>query len=216
MSFSTRIAATFVTVLATGSTLAVAADSGGTQFDAAAPAARHAMVGHALSFKGTARPGTQIALQQLDDGAWTTVSEAVADAQGAYVARWRSRHIGVFEMRAVPAGQTSVRASAVEDAVRVTIYQPAVATWFGRGLYGHKTACGQTLSKHLMGVAHKTLPCGTKVSFLYRGRTVTVPVVDRGPFGKGISWDLTTAASDALGFTATGKGTVGAVSLRRR
>jgi rare lipoprotein A (peptidoglycan hydrolase) len=67
-----------------------------------------------------------------------------------------------------------------------------------------------------MGVAHRSLPCGTKVSFLYNGRTITVPVVDRGPFGKGIDWDLTTAASDALGFTAQGRVTLGAVSLRRK
>ena len=93
-------------------------------------------------------------------------------------------------------------------------YDPEVS-WYGPGFYGGRTACGQAYTRELLGVAHRTLPCGTKVSFLFEGRTITVPVVDRGPFGKGISWDLTTAAADALGFTETGKGTVGAVSLRR-
>ena len=100
--------------------------------------------------------------------------------------------------------------------VRLTVYRQAQATWFGRGFYGHKTACGQTLSPTLMGVAHRSLPCGTKVAFYWHGRTITVPVVDRGPFGAGLSWDLTTAAADALGFTKLGRVTLGAVSLKRR
>ena len=45
---------------------------------------------------------------------------------------------------------------------------------------------------------------------------VTVPVIDRGPYGAGLSWDLTTAAADELGFLAAGRVTLGAVSLRKR
>lgn len=65
-------------------------------------------------------------------------------------------------------------------------------TWFGPGFYGNRTACGQKMSRWLKGVAHRTLPCGTMVSFRYRGRTATVPVVDRGPYGvPGLDFDLT-------------------------
>jgi rare lipoprotein A len=226
MSFSTtRIPAKVATVLGTALALAcpgtgIAADSGGAGYDeqsAAALETRHALLGKPLNFRGTAQPGQRIAIQRLDAGTWVTEATAAADREGRYLARWRSQHIGVFQLRAVPAGSGDVRASAVDDEpVRVTVYKPATATWYGRGWYGRKTACGQTLSPTLMGVAHKTLPCGTRVSFLYRGRSITVPVIDRGPYGAGISWDLTTAAADALDFLATGKGTVGAVSLRRK
>jgi hypothetical protein len=225
MSFSTRTPVRAATVLGTAlalacPVLAIAADNGGIAYDqksAAALETRHALLGKPLNFRGTAQPGQRIAVQRLDGGAWVTEATTAADVKGRYLARWRSRHIGIFELRAVPAGRGAVRASSVDgEPVRVTVYKPAVATWYGRGWYGRRTACGQTLSPTLMGVAHKTLPCGTKVSFLYKGRSITVPVIDRGPYGPGVSWDLTTAAADALGFLATGKGTVGAVSLRRR
>lgn len=219
--FSTRIPAMTATVLATVLAAAcastgMAADSGGAAFDSStSQPSRNALLGTAVAFRGEVRRGARIAVQRLDDGAWTTVAAATAGRDGRYVARWRADRIGVFQMRTVPAGDAAVRASSAGKALKVTVYKPATATWFGRGLYGHRTACGQTLSPTLMGVAHKTLPCGTMVSFLFEGRTVTVPVVDRGPFGAGISWDLTTAASDALGFTEVGKGTVGAVMQRR-
>jgi rare lipoprotein A len=80
-----------------------------------------------------------------------------------------------------------------------------MATWYGPGLYGNKTACGQELTKELVGVAHKTLPCGTLVEVAYGGTSVVVPVVDRGPFVKGMSWDLTSAAAELLGFTGTAR-----------
>jgi rare lipoprotein A (peptidoglycan hydrolase) len=171
------------------------------------------MLGEVVTFRGKALSGTRMAVQRLEDGSWVTVANATAGRSGRYVASWRTDHAGVFKVRTVPAGGAKVRASAVDDAQQMTVYRQATATWFGKGLYGRKTACGQTLTPKLMGVAHKTLPCGTKVAFYFRGRTVTVPVVDRGPFGEGITWDLTTAAADELGFTSTGKGTVGAVPV---
>jgi len=79
------------------------------------------------------------------------------------------------------------------------------ATWYGPGLYGNKTACGQVLTKDLVGVAHKSLPCGTMVEIAYGGRSVVVPVVDRGPFVKGMTWDITSAAAEQLGFTETAR-----------
>lgn len=77
-------------------------------------------------------------------------------------------------------------------------------SWFGPGLYGNGTACGQTLTKTLVGVAHRTLPCGTRVTFRYKGVTLTVPVVDRGPFVAGRTWDLTHGACAKLNHCFTG------------
>lgn len=79
------------------------------------------------------------------------------------------------------------------------------ASWYGPGLWGHKTACGQTLRPQTMGVAHKALPCGSTVKFVYRGKAVITQVIDRGPYIKGRAWDFTKAVSDALGFEGVGR-----------
>lgn len=76
---------------------------------------------------------------------------------------------------------------------------PVQASWFGPGLYGNRTACGQELTTSLLGVAHRTLPCGTVVTLRYGDRSVDVPVVDRGPFNYSREFDLTFATKTALG-----------------
>lgn len=81
----------------------------------------------------------------------------------------------------------------------------AGATWYGPGLYGRHTACGQTLRPGTLGVAHRSLPCGTAVKFFFHGHQIVTRVIDRGPYSKGNSWDLTSAAADALGFSSTGQ-----------
>jgi rare lipoprotein A (peptidoglycan hydrolase) len=73
----------------------------------------------------------------------------------------------------------------------------AIATYYGPGLYGRHTACGQTLTPETVGVASRTLPCGTLVRFSYRGHSAIVPVIDRGPYSFA-TWDLTTGATQAL------------------
>ncbi len=65
-------------------------------------------------------------------------------------------------------------------------------TFYGPGLYGRRTACGLALTTKLVGVATYLYPCGTKIEFKYRGRTVVAPVVDRGPArGGAFRFDLT-------------------------
>jgi peptidoglycan lytic transglycosylase len=80
----------------------------------------------------------------------------------------------------------------------------ALATWFGPGFYGQTTACGQTLTPAVVGVANRTLPCGTLVKVGYHGRRLTLPVIDRGPYGNnGADWDLTAEAARTLGIEDT-------------
>jgi hypothetical protein len=79
------------------------------------------------------------------------------------------------------------------------------ATWYGPGLYGNRTACGATLRRSTLGVAHRSLPCGTPVTFYHRGRFLTVSVIDRGPFARRVEWDLTAATAKALGMAATSR-----------
>jgi len=71
--------------------------------------------------------------------------------------------------------------------------------------YGLGLACGGVLGRNELGVAHKTAPCGTLVTFTYGGRSLTVPVIDRGPYIAGREWDLTGATAAALGFPGLGK-----------
>lgn len=80
----------------------------------------------------------------------------------------------------------------------------AGATWYGPGLYGGQTACGQVLRPDTVGVAHRNLPCGTTVKFSYEGRQIVTTVIDRGPFSKGNAWDLTNGARQLLGFNGSG------------
>jgi rare lipoprotein A len=81
----------------------------------------------------------------------------------------------------------------------------AGATWYGPGLYGKRTACGQTLRPGTLGVAHRSLPCGTAVKFVFGGRQIVTRVIDRGPYSKGFAWDLTNGAREALGFDGSGQ-----------
>lgn len=74
-----------------------------------------------------------------------------------------------------------------------------LASWYGPGFYGNRTACGQVYSAQIMGVAHKTLPCGTLLVLSYGGRSVTVPVIDRGPYIAGRTLDLSNATRATLG-----------------
>jgi hypothetical protein len=70
--------------------------------------------------------------------------------------------------------------------------------------YGLPIACGGVLRVPQLGVANKTLPCGTEVTFRYGNRAIRVPVIDRGPYIAGREWDLTGAAAEALHFPGLG------------
>ena len=95
-------------------------------------------------------------------------------------------------------------ASPVDQDIAFGPFRSAGASWYGPGLWGNKTACGQTLRPSTLGVAHRNLPCGTAVKFVYRGRALITQVIDRGPYLKGRAWDLTAAAGEALGFEGVG------------
>jgi rare lipoprotein A (peptidoglycan hydrolase) len=76
-------------------------------------------------------------------------------------------------------------------------WQRGVASVFSQ--YGTQLACGGRLEAGRVGVAHRTLPCGAQLAFRHDGHTVTVPVIDRGPYVAGRDFDLTPAAAGRLG-----------------
>jgi rare lipoprotein A len=167
-------------------------------------------------FRGTvaaAEAGRTVTIERLDEPTqtWIAVATAVVAADGTYLARWRTDRAGRHRLRAVLHHPGATAAAAASAELAMTVHRPATSTWYGPGFYGRRTACGQRMTRSLLGVAHKRLPCGTQVALLYRGRTITVPVVDRGPFRPGTRWDLTAATAEALGFEHTDR--IGALPL---
>jgi rare lipoprotein A (peptidoglycan hydrolase) len=93
-----------------------------------------------------------------------------------------------------------------EAELSFTPFRIAGASWYGgTSMWGRQTACGQTLRPATIGVANKTLPCGTPVKFVWHGHAIVAPVIDRGPYIKGRAWDLTAAAAEALAFEGIGQ-----------
>lgn len=99
--------------------------------------------------------------------------------------------------------QPEAKASVV---VLNTWRRDADVSWYGPGFYGNRTACGVVLTTSVIGVANRTLPCGTLVTFKNpaNGRVVTAPVIDRGPYVSGRQWDLTGGLCLALAHCYTG------------
>ena len=124
--------------------------------------------------------------------------------------RWKADRAGTFAFRAVLRREgTSAGAAQTSGSMKLRVYKSTLASTF----FDRRTACGVTLRRSTLGVAHKSLPCGTKVAFYYRGRTITLPVVDRGPYRRGYSWDLTEAAAAKLRFSGLGR--VGSLVVSR-
>jgi len=140
---------------------------------------------------------------------WTSTVSATVAPDGTFSAVWRTNHIGRFSIRVIVQGDA--RTAAAAPTLTVTVYRPSLATLYGPGFWNQRTACGEVLKRAMIGVASRTLKCGEKVAVYYRGRTLIVPVIDRGPYANGADWDLTEATGRALGIDGTA--TVGAVSL---
>jgi rare lipoprotein A len=167
------------------------------------------------TLEGSSR-GRELLVQRSDGtSGWVTVARAQTGDGGKFSARWRPDRIGRFTLRIVPAGsaQTASAASDAGPSTPTTVYRAAIATQYGRGSYGSRTACGVVLRKDTIGVAHRTLPCGTMVEFYYHGATVRAPVIDRGPYANHADWDLTDAAAAQLRFS--GLDYVGAIRVGR-
>jgi rare lipoprotein A (peptidoglycan hydrolase) len=125
------------------------------------------------------------------------------NSRGRFGVRWRAGSTGT--RRVVAKAHHNRKAMSSRDrGGRVAVYRRAMASWYGPGFFGNRTACGQTLTTSTLGVAHKTMPCGTKLKLRNSGKTVTVRVIDRGPYVHGREFDLTQATKNRLGFGSTG------------
>ena len=149
--------------------------------------------------------GDTVEIDQLGTGGnatWVPVATTTAQSGGSFAATWRPSHSGQMTLRATITGAQALSATAAPS-VSVTVYRRSTATLYGPGFYGHRTACGQRLRRWTVGVANRTLPCGTPIQIYYKGLVITVPVIDRGPYAHGVNWDLTMATGRALGMLGT-------------
>jgi hypothetical protein len=159
--------------------------------------------GNGLALRGKVRPSGRHRVRLVIRGAEQGVRGVTTKANGTFALRWAPERTGSYAVRAHVVHERRLRAS--ESAQRkLTAYRLAGASYYGPGLYGNGVACGGTLMPGTMGVANKTLPCGTKVKLRYHGRSVTVPVIDRGPYVAGRDYDLTEAVKVKLGFPGVG------------
>jgi rare lipoprotein A (peptidoglycan hydrolase) len=159
--------------------------------------------------------GAAVEVDQLPakpGSSWVPVAVVKTASNGTFTAAWHTKGAGQLTIRAVLQGtQASTTSAASPPALSVTVYKRSIATLYGPGFWGHKTACGVTLRRRTIGVANRTLPCGTQVEVYYKGSVMTVPVIDRGPYAHHANWDLTMATGRALGMTGTA--VVGAASV---
>ncbi len=146
-------------------------------------------------------------------GKWAPTAHGTAGPHGHFSATWPTDHSGQFAIRAVIEHSLGARAAAASPSLTITVYRRSIASWYSDE--GSQTACGDTLHKNTLGVANRTLPCGTKVALYYHGHTVTVPVIDRGPYANHADWDLTLATAKKLHTVEIGVATIGAVPLSK-
>ena len=170
--------------------------------DAAPSAARERLnvrVGQAAVVAGTAPARRTVVLERRTRGGWRPLDHARTGATGRYRLRHVARRTSSATVRVRIAGTATARTLG-----RMNVYRSTLASWYGPGFYGRRTACGQTISDSIRGVAHRTLPCGTRVTLRKGDRIVRARVVDRGPFHAAREFDLTPAVKRALGFGSTG------------
>jgi hypothetical protein len=140
---------------------------------------------------------------------WLPIGTAETDEHGDFELEWTPAKSGRYSVRIAPTGPAAAASDPSQGSL--SVYRRQIATWYGPESYGSRTACGVKLTKHTLGVAHKTLPCGTRVEFYLRGKKITVPVIDRGPYANNAVWDLTLTAMRRLGSSSTE--TLGALPL---
>ena len=202
-----RIVALLALGIAIGATLATAAALAAASGNPLRVTARqHVLVGRTVPVHGVLSPaqgGRAVLVQASRGSGWKTVARAKTDAHGRFETKWRPNQARHYGLRAVLAGVNGAGAATTLGG-GVTAYRPAAASWYGPGLMGGHLACGGTLDSSVVGVANKSLPCGSRVKLRYRGRSVTARVVDRGPYAAGREFDLTPATRQRLGFGSTG------------
>jgi len=162
------------------------------------------LTGADVTLLGKVRPSGAHRVKVVFGGPDQNVLAVRSKSNGTFKVSWDAGQIGNYKVEAFGVHGKRMRGS--HSKVRnLTSYRFAGASYYGPGLYGNGVACGGTLEPGTLGVANKTLPCGTPVKFVWHGRSIVAPVIDRGPYIRGRAWDLTSAAAQALEFEGIGR-----------
>ena len=160
--------------------------------------------GHAAAVAGLllpARGGHLIELQSRRGRGWRTLQHTFTGKSGRFALRFTPRGLREQRLRVLFPGDGAASATAHRLGT-LSVFRLAGASWYGGG---GSLACGGWLTSSTLGVANKTLPCGTLVTLRYGTRSIRVPVVDRGPYVAGRDFDLTEATKRMLGFEGVGE-----------
>jgi len=111
---------------------------------------------------------------------------------------------------AAPLDAIAGRPQAMEQQVAVASVTSGMASWYGPGFHGRRSASGEVFNQHALTAAHRTLPFGTRVRVtnLRNNRQVVVRINDRGPYSHGRVIDLSAGAARAIGLARMGVGPV--------
>ena len=203
-------AASFATIGAMALPGPAAADSQGSPTAATARlgvGSRHLEVraGHRAAVRGTVEPrrgGMRALLQVRRSWGWKTLDRDRTGAHGRYTLHRLVRRPMSGNARVVLRSEGHRLHRSLG---RLNVYRVAHASWYGPGLYGNHLGCGGRLYYGTIGVANKTLPCGTPLTLRHAGRTLRVRVIDRGPYVAGREFDLTAATAQRLRFRGHGR-----------
>ncbi len=158
-----------------------------------------------MTLKGSVRPGTagrRVSLAAKAKGQLHKIGSARTTSGGKFKISWIAKRSGAKKLRLHVEGDEA--AVAASHTIKINVFEGANASYYGPGFYGSRTACGQTMTPGSVHVAHRTLPCGTKVKFYLGGKVVEASVKDRGPFHSGRTFDLSAGLKRRLGFGSTG------------
>lgn len=161
---------------------------------------KNVLAGGKVKITGTVTPGGSHTVEIDVNG--RRVKELRSDSDGGFHGWWGPETPGVYKLEAIVKGDGVAPLSSGHK--RLNAYRAVQASYYGPGLYGNHVACGGVLTPKKLGVANKTLPCGTRVTLRHGGTSVTVPVIDRGPYAGNRVYDLTTATKNKLGFGGIG------------
>jgi hypothetical protein len=159
--------------------------------------------GHASSVAGLllpARGGHLVELQSRGRRGWRRLARTFTGRSGRFSLTYTPHGLREQRLRVFFPGDGAAGAAARRLGT-LGVFRLAGASWYGGG---GSLACGGWLTSSTLGVANKTLPCGTLVTLRYGARSIRVPVVDRGPYVAGRDFDLTEATKRALGFEGVG------------
>ncbi|WP_245927570.1 septal ring lytic transglycosylase RlpA family protein [Aphanothece hegewaldii] len=136
----------------------------------------------------------------------TAVTTPISNINAAPTKKTQPTRINSTTVPSKAPAKVSSRPQTAQTKSRVAARKQGMASWYGPGFHGRRTANGESFNQHGMTAAHRTLPIGTrvKVTNLNNGRSVVVRINDRGPFSGGRIIDLSKGAARLIGVMQSG------------